>query len=648
MAIPSMKINPNSEQSRVSEVPTPKAVIAPVAVSRADVAGKDAAEFAPLFWDGVTMPRALSAELRKKTPPELAAYAAERHAVKVDPLRLGNILGFDFQEKPHRALFRAMLQIPPVNADGTAVPISSLEKQWRKKLILWPRNSFKTSAVIVLIVQILLNWPDARLLFITGGDGLAKDQLARVKRIFEHPPAEFLRLFPEFCLTSKFDKRLKKWIDVQEPLGTQKKFTVPCRSADNVTAEASVQIFTSKSTKAGTHANFIFGDDLVNDQNYQSTHMLDSVWTTYQNITPLLDPNAGIMILTGTRYSFGDLYERIQEKAQQDGEAGIWKVSVRSCFDYGCMNCLHRQYDHDYSVNIIQPPCSYLDCIGFAKDKNSRDVMFPHATTRKGELIGWDLEFLERLKQDMGASFFANQMENSPIAAENQQFTETMIGGVTLHDMKQFPTYLNSATFALADLGYSESEDSDLSVIYVFRKFQGALWVYKCVCGHWGSAELVANVLKVLRDERPLRLYLEKNLGWEAIDNLIRATAETVGLKSVPLEWIGGAANNRKGAKATRIMGIQGMIANFRLWLFAGMDHYAKLVSQLCKFPRGGHHGDDLADALAMVVESPTGWAMETPPQPISTTNWLHKLHQASPNEDSYEDSGCGTGINCG
>ena len=96
------------------------------------------------------------------------------------------------------------------------------------------------------------------------------------------------------------------------------------------------------------------------------------------------------------------------------------------------ISVLHRQYDHDYSVNIIQPPCSYLDCIGFAKDKNSRDVMFPHATTRKGELIGWDLEFLERLKQDMGASFFANQMENSPIAAENQQFTETMIGGVTL------------------------------------------------------------------------------------------------------------------------------------------------------------------------------------------------------------------------
>jgi hypothetical protein len=141
-------------------------------------------------------------------------------------------------------------------------------------------------------------------------------------------------------------------------------------------------------------------------------------------------------------------------------------------------------------------------------------------------------------------------------------------------------------------------------------------------------------------------MYLEKNLGWEAMDNLIRATADTVGLKSVPIEWIGGASNNKKGAKEIRIKGIQGMISNRRLWLFAGMENYQTLVNQLVKFPRIPH--DDYADTLAMVCEAPTGWALETPPQPQSTTNWLHKLHAAGPVEDAYSDTGAGTGIACG
>jgi hypothetical protein len=652
-----LKINPNSEQTIVaSRAPEPVLNTAPVPQSEA--AGVDVTQ-EPFYWDGVTWPRALSAEMRQWSPEKLSAYAVERHAVKGDPMLLGRILGFDFQPIPHAHLFRDIIIIPPVKEDGIAPPISTIDPQHRKSLILWSRGVFKTSAVVVVIVQIVLNYPDTRILFMTGNDQLAKNQLARIKRFFEKPTAEFLRLFPEFCLTSKYDKRHKKWVDLQLPLGSAKKFTVPCRSTDVTAAEPTVAIFTTKGTKSGAHAPWIFCDDLVNDINSRNPRMLDAVWNQYLDICPILDP-VGKMILTGTRYSFDDTYERIERKAHEDGEDSIWKISCKSCWDWGCLNCSHMESEHDYSTNILQPKCGHGDCIGFAKDRTRKGVLFPRTTTRKGEAIGWTIEFLEKTQRDMGAGPFANQYENRPLAEENQQFTETMLGKQTLHSLSApFPQRngVGVRTYALADLAYSESEDSDLSVIICFYVYQGQIWIFDIICGHWGSAQLVANVFKVMLrpDVRPDRFFIEKNLAWENLQELLKANARTLNLPILPIEFIGGMSNNKKGAKAQRIMAIQQMLVGNppRLWLYGGMEHYQTLVNQLCKFPRGGKHGDDLADCLAMCCESPCGWALDNPPA-TAQSGWNAMKaylgqHNHLPDDDGASMNGTGTyGPACG
>lgn len=601
----------------------------------------------PLTWDGSIFPRGVSNKIRSMSEAEREKFRAERHAAKNDPLRLGEVLGFDFQEQPHRELFAQMIPLPPLAADGTGPDISTLDPQFKKRMILWSRGTFKTSAVIVEIVLLILRYPDVRIMFLTGSDTLAKNQLARLRRVFEKPSPEFLRLFPEFCLTSRLNKRTHTWTDISEPMGTAKAFTVPCRTSEgSIYAEPTCSIFTPKSTKSGSHFNFIFCDDLVNDQNFRSPQMLETAYSHYLDIVPLLDPS-GMMVLTGTRYSFGDPYERIQNKIHEDGESSIWKSSIRSCWTFACLNCLHADAQHDFSKAVLQPPCRKCGCIGYDKNTASKGVLFPLATTRKGKQIGWTLEFLENLRRDLGAAVFANQMENSPLAEENATFTETMIGAQTLHNLEQFPQYITpgSSTFIVGDLAYSDSEESDLSVLFCFRKWQGALWVYKSICGHFNSTQLVANVLKLLLSERPTRMYLEKNLGHQFIQDQITSTAATLGIKNVPLEFIGGASDNRKGAKEIRIRGVQQMFTSKRLWLFAGMADYQTLVNQLVKFPRGGKHGDDIADCLSLVCTAPTGWALDTPPPQQSTTSWLQKLHNSAPTEDDYYDHGGGNGL---
>lgn len=583
----------------------------------------------------------------------LSGFAEEPRLGEPDIIDYVPILGMDFQEDPHSQLFAQFIQKRP----GTGVVLSDLETQFKKTMILWPRGLFKTSSIIVEIVQLILNYPNIRICFLTGGDQLAKRQCARVKRVFEKPTKRFKMLFPEFCVVSReLKKRLKtigpdgeeieeiQYEDVPAKLGTAHEFTVPCRTNDTF-AEPTFAISTARSVKAGSHFDVIIIDDLVNEQNYRSAKALEKCYQDYIDICPLLEPT-GFILMTGTRYSFGDTYQRIQEMAQEEEKQlgkTIWKFSIRDCWSMGCQNCVHTDVYHDFTINVTQPPCKKCSCPGF-KARGNRDVLFPQTRTHDGRSIGHTLEFLEGERLRLGPEFFANQYENRPIAADSQTFTETLIGGQTLFRVEQLPAYGQAITIGVGDLAYVGQEGRDYSVLYICRIFQGQIFVIDCLFGNWDSNAVAENTVLALLKHRPSVIYYEKFNGWEAYNNVITAYAATKGMLKVPIQWEKGsqAAN----AKLIRIGAIKGPLAAKRLWLFGDMPGYQQLVNQLIKWPKLGRH-DDFADCLGMVVAAPTGYEQINPPAQESTSNWLRKLQQSEPLDDSYGDNGCGTGICC-
>jgi hypothetical protein len=245
-------------------------------------------------------------------------------------------------------------------------------------------------------------------------------------------------------------------------MGNAHEFTVPARSS-TVFAEPTFAISTANSAKAGCHFEFIFIDDLVNETNYRSPKMLDKVFDDYLNICPLLEPS-GYMLLTGTRYTFDDAYDRIQENAKTQGDSTVWKFSIRNCWSSNCENCGCPEIYHDRDVNILQSPCAKCGsaCVGFQSDRTV-GTLFPPATTRAGRAIGHRLEFLNSQKAELGAANFANQYENTPLSSDLQTFTETMIGGQTIFDADKWPND-RSYTFAVGDLADSEGDENDMSV----------------------------------------------------------------------------------------------------------------------------------------------------------------------------------------
>src|SRR5271170_6412163 len=157
--------------------------------------------FEPLVLAGVAFPRVASQRIRAMDSIERQQWDLDRFRAKTDQLFLSGLLGLDLVENPHRALFNTFLKKRP------GVSMAELDPVTKRRMTLWPRGHAKTVCLRVEMVQILLNYPDARICFLTGGDHLAKLQLAALKQVFEKPKPKFLNLFPEFCLTSHQNKK---------------------------------------------------------------------------------------------------------------------------------------------------------------------------------------------------------------------------------------------------------------------------------------------------------------------------------------------------------------------------------------------------------------------------------------------------------
>jgi hypothetical protein len=558
-----------------------------------------------------------------------AAWCEQRLKGQIDHLFLANeLMGYDFQPKPHAALFAEFLQKDPEQKKA----LFELSQKIKKQMILWPRGVFKTSAIVVEIVQLILNYPNIRILFLSGSKKLAKRQVARVKRVFEHPSAKFRQLYPEFCAAP--GKKLKDSSDEE--------FTVPCRTLDQF-AEPTFCISSAKSVKAGSHFDVIFCDDLVNEQNYKSSKMLENVWDDYCAIGPLLEP-AGFLFVTGTRYAFGDTYERIIDAAKKEMEetgSTVWKFSIKSCWVRFCKTCRHPDIRHDSDSNYTRPPCTMPECeCKCFVDSGDKQVLFPLAITRDGRQVGHTVEFLESERREKGEEFFANQYENFPISKEQQRYTPELLAKQTFFHLNAIPP--EAGTFMVGDLSYIGDEKRDLSVLYLVKVWMGVLWVYECLAGNWDSDQACSAILGAIMQHRPQAVWIERFLGWEAYNNVLMSKAATLGMQQLPVEW--RKLDRRPDAKTLRIGTPLAWMINGKLWLFAGMLHYDKLINQLKKWPKIPHH-DDFGDCLGHACEAPHGAAAVPPPKPANTMDYIRALHAANlAQQEAERFGGGGTG----
>lgn len=627
--------------------PTKKAAItsgAPGDFEITSLTPSEPTDDSPLTIDAVEFPHEASRRIRAMAPDERKLWDGQRYKAKTDPIFLANkVLGMELQEI-HRCLFQNLF---PKFQPGKS--LASLDPIFKKRMVLWPRDLGKSSSSRVLATELVLNYPNVRILMMTGSDALAQRQLAAVKRIFEQPTPTFQNLFPEYCWVSKQDKKTGEWHDVEPDFGNAHEFSVACRT-DRVATEKTFTISTARSVNSGSHFDVLQVDDLLNDSNWQSASARAKCLEDYRSINPLLEPT-GYMVMTGTRYCVQDPYELIQEKAAEAGALSQWKFSVEDCWDFGCRGCSHGQVWHDKNENVLGGRCIHegCECSQF-RSNDVREVVFPQFVKKNGEPWGYTSDYLERIRHDQGQRFHSCQYLNAPEQDGTQIFTQALLGQQTLHQREQLEKMAPrdaGENFVCGDLAYSVNPDRDESVIYVFKKYAGQLFIWGCVFGRWTPSERIGKILEVIKQVRPTKAYFEKNLNSDSLQLALEARKAEFGLARLPIEWL-DFSGNRKDGKATRIESVENVLKSGRLWLCSWMPGYDKLEKQLLQFPNNQH--DDFCDCLSMCCECPTNFLRETTPLQYEhqmSDNWLRKLHTPQSDSGTYEDGGCGSGIVC-
>lgn len=469
-----------------------------------------------------------------------------------DPMYLSEVLGYDLHSVPHglELVHSIGPKIVSTGKPKEAVPFVDLD-HIKSRLVLWSRGHGKTSAAALYIVQLLLCYPDIRVLIMQSTSKNTRGLLREIKSHFDgsNERSKLPSLFPDSCKT-------------KARLGKADEFTIPSRKRTHL-REASVTVASPKSHKTGLHFDFQLYDDLVSSSNYRNQILQDNLVDEFNHLTPLLEPG-GFKTVTGTRYSFTDLYGYIIKRDQDRNE---WAISIKNCWKDG---------------------------------DPAKGVLFPEVTTAEGRVWGFTAERLESIRRDDPIQF-SFQYLNSPIASGRALFTAEMLMGAVRAVSPDQVSALGPPLLFI-DLASSKSKGADNSVIVCGRQANGRVYTCDILSGKWDSAfEIANNVIMMVLRHRPVRVEIEGTAAGKYFIDYVRLIAREKGI-TVPIEPI--KVNNQDDAKDLRISALEGAIRTGKLLFLLGLPNWDFVAKQFINW-QPGYRGrkDDEIDTLALMMQ---------------------------------------------
>lgn len=480
-----------------------------------------------------------------------------RAKCRSDKFYLADVLGYDFQWETHAELFSCFVQY---NGDVSWAEQSEI----KDRMVLWSRGHYKTTAVVVDVIQSILNFPNIRILLMQGSMGVTKTLLKQVVSHFTGQAlgSRLAELFPEHCG------------EKSELHGTAMQFTTLART-DGKLAQATVTVASPKSVKTGQHYDAGYFDDLVNDQNYRNPKLIDKVREDFTLAQALIDPG-GYRFVSGTRYAFGDLYEQI---LRWQNKAAKWIISVKDCWT-------------DASASLPD---------------DQKIPRFPRFKKHNGELGGYTREELLQMQQDDPANF-ANQYLNKPIHTSQQAYTEELLNGAVIRNED---TPALSQPIMMVDLASSEEATADDSVIQVGKMdTMGCGYLCDQRGGQWAPFELAMNVIDLALRHRPSTIFFEGTASAKYFMDFLRLIARQKNV-FLPIDSI--KVDTRADAKNMRVVALAGVIKRGRFKFLAGLPKFARLIQQACEFPKSRSGHDDYIDTAALLYHELSKEMMSLP-----------------------------------
>ncbi len=480
-----------------------------------------------------------------------------RERAKKEKMYLANeILGYDFQPC-HQELFDQYPQF-----DETK---SWVEQNVIKNIMtLWARGHYKTTAIIVVIIQAILNFPDITILLMQGSVPVTQTLLKQIRSHFvgEAEGSRLKEFFPEFCGTPK-------------ELGPKPtmQFTVPCRKRKQID-QATCTVASPKSIKTGQHYDLGVFDDLLNESNFRNPKLLAKVQEDYTNCQPLINPGCPSWV-SGTRWAHGDLYEQI---LRWNADGGKWKISIKTCWG-----------------------------------DDGKSVRFPRFTKKNGQLGGFLEEELKQMEKDDPAIFSCQYLlqpvHTSQAVILKSQLYDAVIPAADAPHL--------SLAIMMVDLASTDSVKADDSVIQIGRMDSlGKAYLTDQRGGQWVPQELALNIMDMALIHKPVKILFEKTASCIYFNEFLRMNARARNMV-LPTDFV--KVNNQADAKNIRVSSWAAVVKNGRFKFFAGLPKFEKLVEQSCEFPKGRYGHDDYPDTSSLLYQELTKEFMVLPMSPRPT-----------------------------
>jgi hypothetical protein len=171
--------------------------------------------------------------------------------------------------------------------------IHALESQKRRKLIVMPRGTFKSSiACVAFPIWLLMRDPNERILIDSEVYSNSKNFLREIAAHLESP---------------KLTKLFGPWKG-----GTWNEGEITVSQRTKIYKEASITCGGIGTIKVGQHYSWIIMDDLNSNNNSQTSEGRKKVTDHYRMNTAILEPNGGIALI-GTRYATDDCLGFVME-----------------------------------------------------------------------------------------------------------------------------------------------------------------------------------------------------------------------------------------------------------------------------------------------------------------------------------------------
>lgn len=488
-----------------------------------------------------------------------------------------------------------------VSKDPTQASFEKFAKQYtdlKERMLLVPRNGFKSSINIADCVQWIICFPEITILILTAVYQLACDFVGELRQHFtleetgdtdakgkavygprklqnketgEWSLSLFQVLFPEHCVSGE---------------GKSTEFQTPAGGDDK---EPTVRAASIEQSLSGMHFGILKLDDVVDNENSQTVTRLAAVNRQIGINKAMLNP-FGFFDVIGTWYDEGDYYGRTIKTESEIAETDGLKSCIIGSIDLG-------RYNSNVTTKI------YLRACWWPKDEVVKAGKIEEEMTKDD----WDLWFPRRMSYEWllaqkkkEPDVFPIKYLNNPRKLHKVKFPRELLIRRTIPH-----TQLPQQGFIVTtvDTAYSTKSWADYTVILTALIFGGRFFIVNMVRGRFNEFELPAVIAATANKWKPKRIAIEDSVGVKWMGRELRREMGKLQI-SIPVEYVSLGLGNKSKSKLIKAKPVLRLLGDERMFFLNSCEGLQEIYNELEQFTgTNDDPHDDIVSAFSLLAD---------------------------------------------